>query len=61
MPHLSNEDTMIGAQTPSPMNLLLAEPGENAEAAGMLERCRAMFRSFGERVSSFDLSRQIYG
>ena len=61
MPHLSTEDTMIGAQPPSPLNLLLSEPGENAEPTGMLERCRAMFRSFGERVSSFDLSRQIYG
>jgi hypothetical protein len=27
----------------------------------VVERCRSMFRQIGRRVSSFDLSRQIYG
>jgi hypothetical protein len=41
------------------------EAGEGAggKSAGgnILNRCRAMFRALGEQVSSFDLSRQIYG
>ena len=37
--------------------------GANGNAGGipMLDRCRALFRAWGERMSSFDLSRQIYG
>jgi len=41
------------------------EAGEGAagKSAGgkMLNRCRAMFRALGEQMSSFELSRQIYG
>ncbi len=58
----SHEDTIISAQPTPPLNLLFEEISEAPEAnAGMIERCRALFRSFGESVTSFDLSRQIYG
>ena len=58
----SNEDTMIAAHRSQPLDLLFEEIQDARDSdAGVMDRCRALFRSFGERVTSFDLSRQIYG
>ena len=63
MPPRSIEDTMIRTR-PTRSGSLYAYPAPDAETentGNVLERCRALFRHLGERVSSFDLSRQIYG
>jgi hypothetical protein len=58
----SHEDTMIAAQPVQPLDLLFEEISDAPEYdARVVQRCRALFRSFGERMTSFDLSRQIYG
>ena len=58
----SHEDTMIAAHADRPMDLLFEQTDESADSdSSVVARCRALFRSFGERVVSFDLSRQIYG
>jgi hypothetical protein len=53
---------MLAAHPDQPLDLLFEEvvdaPGNGST---VIDRCRALFRSFGQRVSSFDLSRQIYG
>ena len=60
----SQEDTMI---SPRPRATEFGPSGygeeanENAGGVPMLDRCRALFRAWGERMTSFDLSRQIYG
>jgi hypothetical protein len=61
MPPTSIEDTMITAQPPQRTDLLFVAADEPVEQDGVLERCRATFRALGERVTSFDLSRHIYG
>lgn len=58
----SQEDTMIAAHPARPLNLLFEEVSESpGRDSTVVERCRALFRTFGQRVTSFDLSRQIYG
>ncbi len=62
MTNLSHEDTMIGVSPSTDENLIFADSERAFESdPNLIERCRALFRSFGERVTSFDLSRQIYG
>jgi hypothetical protein len=66
MPPTSTEDTIIGSRPDSlgsPLFLDSANEtsdGFNTEDT-VLERCRSMFRQVGRRLSSFELSRQIYG
>ncbi len=53
---------MIAAHPARPLNLLFEEVSESpGRDSTVVERCRALFRTFGQRVTSFDLSRQIYG
>jgi hypothetical protein len=53
---------MLAAHPDQPLDLLFEEVSDSpGNDSTMLERCRALFRSFGQRVTSFDLSRQIYG
>jgi hypothetical protein len=61
MPPTSTEDTMIVTQPVPQMDLLPTSDDDSSEPSGVLERCRATFRLLGERMSSFDFSRQIYG
>jgi hypothetical protein len=66
MSKFSHEDTMISSRPRMSDDYLASdEAGEGAagKSAGgkMLNRCRAMFRALGEQMSSFELSRQIYG
>jgi hypothetical protein len=63
---LSHEDTMI-ASRPRLFDDDL-NSGEGIETpdgkplrANLLTRTRTLFRSMGEQMSSFELSRQIYG
>jgi hypothetical protein len=63
MPASSIEDTIIEAR-PKRAAMLFDEPSprhDESQPRGPLERCRSVFRELGERMSSFDLSRQIYG
>ena len=63
MPPASTEDTII-LPRPTRAGSLFNSPAGDADASNTrhaLERCRAKFRELGERMSSFDLSRQIYG
>jgi hypothetical protein len=63
MPSTFTEDTIIESR-PDQGGLYLdsAHHIESDDASdSVFERCRAVFRQLGERVSSFDLSRQIYG
>jgi hypothetical protein len=62
MPTRSNEDTMIEAR-PKRSASLFADSADDADAqnsGSVFERCRTVFRQIGERVTSFELSRQIY-
>jgi hypothetical protein len=52
---------MIVSQPAERMDLLPKSEDDSTEPSGVLERCRAQFRLLGERMSSFDFSRQIYG
>jgi hypothetical protein len=53
---------MIEARTQRPATLFADRADEaDAQSGNVFERCRTMFRHLGERVTSFDLSRQIYG
>jgi len=66
MPPISTEDTIIGSRPNSSGNgLYLDSTNDMAEGQStddtVIERCRSMFRQLGRRVSSFELSRQIYG
>ncbi len=54
------EDTIIGSPRNVAMDLFGNESTSN-ENPSVLERCRAKFRSLGEQMTSFELSRQIYG
>jgi hypothetical protein len=63
MPPASTEDTIIEAR-PKRAATLFADSETFTGAPKPftpLERCREVFRHLGERMSSFDLSRQIYG
>jgi hypothetical protein len=60
MPPTFTEDTMLSTQ-PAERTDLLFEAEEPVGQDSVLERCRATFRSLGQRLTSFDLSRQIYG
>jgi hypothetical protein len=62
----SHEDTMISSQSRR------SDPDQDLSATikgadgkrmrgNMLTRTRTLFRALGERVGSFELSRQIYG
>ena len=62
----SHEDTIISSRPRLPhSDLTSSEAGEgavgNSTNGNMLNRCRALFRTWGEQMSSFELSRQIYG
>jgi hypothetical protein len=57
----STEDTMIGMQSLDQTDLLDKLNASSDDDAGVLDRCRAMFRNFGERITSFDLGRHLYG
>jgi len=66
MPTTSTEDTIIGSRPDRSGGGLYFDSGtESADSYDaedtVLERCRSMFRQIGRRVSSFELSRQIYG
>jgi hypothetical protein len=63
MPPASTEDTIIEARPQRAALPFLDDETEarTAQSGNPLERCRALFRELGERMSSFDLSRQIYG
>jgi hypothetical protein len=63
MPPASTEDTILETR-PKRTALLFHQAIEDLDEPqprGPLERCRTAFRELGERMSSFDLSRQIYG
>jgi hypothetical protein len=63
MPPTFTEDTIIESR-PDQSGLYF-DSVNNVESYdandSVFERCRAMFRDLGRRVSSFELSRQIYG
>ena len=61
MPPTSTEDTMLAAEPAERTDLLFVAVEEPAETDSVLERFRAKFRTLGQRMTSFDLSRQIYG
>jgi hypothetical protein len=52
---------MLATQTDEHTDLLFVAGEEPVEQESVLERCRATFRTLGHRLTSFDLSRQIYG
>ncbi len=52
---------MLAGQPAERTDLLFVPVEEPVEQDGVLERCRATFRTLGQRMTSFDLSRQIYG
>jgi hypothetical protein len=56
---LSHEDTMI-ASRPRHFDGIETPDGKPLRA-NLLTRTRTLFRSMGEQMSSFELSRQIYG
>jgi hypothetical protein len=66
MPPTFTEDTIIGSSpnhSGSPLYLDSANAAADSYNAedSVLERCRSVFRQIGRRLSSFELSRQIYG
>jgi hypothetical protein len=65
MPPTSTEDTIIGSRPNSTGTALFQDSVNDASDGGtddtLFERCRSMFRQVGRRLSSFELSRQIYG
>ncbi len=62
MPPASTEDTIIEARRERAFPFVDDETDAHpARTVSPLERCRTVFRELGERMSSFDLSRQIYG
>jgi hypothetical protein len=66
MPTTSTEDTIIGSRPDrSEIELYLDSVNDAADGSDtevtVVERCRSTFRQLGQRLSSFDLSRQIYG
>jgi len=52
---------MLAEQPVERTDLLFVAVEEPVEQETFLERCRATFRTLGQRMTSFDLSRQIYG
>jgi len=56
----TTEDTIIGSRPRAAMDLFGNEIVSD-ENPGLIERCRAKFRLLGEQLTSFELSRQIYG
>jgi len=52
---------MLAAQPAERTDLLFVAVEAPEEQASFLERCRTTFRTLGQRMTSFDLSRQIYG
>lgn len=56
----TTEDTIIGSQPRAAVDLFGSEITGN-ESPGLIERCREKFRALGEQMTSFELSRQIYG
>jgi hypothetical protein len=62
----SHEDTMISSRPRHPdadLDLSATIEGTNGKPGrgNVLTRTRTLFRVLGERVGSFELSRQIYG
>lgn len=62
----SHEDTMISSQPRHfdddlDLSETIEGPSGKPARANVLTRTRTLFRVLGERVGSFELSRQIYG
>jgi len=62
----SREDTIISAQprrseSDPDLSETIQGPDGKPLRSNALTRTRALFRVMGERMSSFELSRQIYG